>query len=59
MRHAVEFTERPDRFLYGTDWPLSPMDVYPTFVRQLFDEADHPAVFEENARSLFKLSKAG
>lgn len=58
VRHAVEFTERPDRFLYGTDWPLSPMDVYPGFVRQLFDEPDHPLVFEENARALFKLPKA-
>jgi predicted TIM-barrel fold metal-dependent hydrolase len=59
VRPAVEFTERPDRFLYGTDWPLSPMDVYPTFVRQLLDEADHPAVFEENARCLFKLGNSG
>ncbi len=58
VRQAVEFTERPDRFLYGTDWPLSPMDVYPSFVRQLFDEADHQAVFEDNARALFKLPKA-
>lgn len=57
VRHAIEFTERPDRFLYGTDWPLSPMDVYPDFVRRLFDEADHAAVFEENARGLFKLAK--
>lgn len=55
VRHAIEFTERPDRFLYGTDWPLSPMNVYPTFVRQLFSEQHHPAVFEENARALFKL----
>lgn len=57
VRHAIEFTERPDRFLYGSDWPLSPMDVYSNFVRQLFDEADHSAVFEENARNLFKLTK--
>jgi predicted TIM-barrel fold metal-dependent hydrolase len=57
VRHAIEYTERPDRFLYGTDWPLSPMDVYPNFVRQLFDDADHQAVFEDNARDLFKLPK--
>jgi hypothetical protein len=55
VRHAIEFCERPDRFLYGTDWPLAPMDVYPTFVRQLFDESEHEAVFEGNARALFKL----
>jgi predicted TIM-barrel fold metal-dependent hydrolase len=55
VRHAVEFTERPDRFLYGTDWPLAPMNVYPDFVRQLFHERDHQAVFEGNAKALFKL----
>lgn len=55
VRHAIEFTERPDRFMYGTDWPLAPMNVYPNFVRQLFDEAHHEAVFEGNAKSLFKL----
>lgn len=55
VRHAIEFCERPDRFLYGTDWPLAPMDVYPQFVRQLFDERHHEAVFEGNARALFKL----
>ena len=55
VRHAIEFTERPDRFLYGTDWPLAPMNVYPSFVRQLFDERHHQAVFEGNAKSLFKL----
>jgi len=55
VRNAIEFTERPDRFMYGTDWPLAPMNVYPDFVRQLFDEAHHQAVFEDNARSLFKL----
>jgi hypothetical protein len=55
VRHSLEFTERPDRFLYGTDWPLAPMAVYRDFVRQLFDEKDHQAVFEDNAKSLFKL----
>ena len=55
MRHAIEFTERPDRFLYGTDWPLASMNVYPSFVQRLFDERDHEAVFEGNARLLFKL----
>jgi predicted TIM-barrel fold metal-dependent hydrolase len=55
VRHAIEFTERPDRFLYGTDWPLAPMSAYPRFVRELFDEKHHQAVFEDNARALFKL----
>lgn len=55
VRHAIEFTERPERFLYGSDWPLAPMNAYADFVGQLFDERHHQAVFEDNARSLFKL----
>jgi predicted TIM-barrel fold metal-dependent hydrolase len=55
VRHAIEFTERPDRFLYGSDWPLVPMNVYADFVRQLFAEKHHQAVFEDNARELFHL----
>src|SRR3954469_4154552 len=58
VRHAIEFTERPDRFLYGTDWPLSPMDVYPGFVRQLLNDSHYQAVFENNARELFKFPNA-
>jgi hypothetical protein len=32
------------------------MDVYPHFVRQLFAEEHHQAVFEDTARWLFKLA---
>lgn len=55
VRHAIEFTEQPDRFLYGSDWPLAPMNVYADFVRELFDERHHQGVFEDNAKVLFKL----
>jgi predicted TIM-barrel fold metal-dependent hydrolase len=55
VRDAIDYTDRPDRFLYGTDWPLAPMRVYRDFVRRLFDEEHHQAVFEDNAKSLFKL----
>jgi len=55
VRQAIDFTERPDRFLYGTDWPLVPMAVYRDFVRELFAEEHHQAVFHDNAKALFKL----
>lgn len=55
IRQGIEYTERPDRFLYGTDWPLAPMRVYRDFVEQLIPEEFHAAVFHENARALFKL----
>jgi predicted TIM-barrel fold metal-dependent hydrolase len=49
IKQGIVFTERPDRFLYGTDWPLAPMREYQDFVRQLFPEECHQAVFHENA----------
>ncbi|MBA4065869.1 MAG: amidohydrolase [Isosphaera sp.] len=53
VRAAIEFTGAPDRFLFGSDWPLAPVAVYRDFVRTLFPEEEHPAVFRDNARTLF------
>lgn len=55
IKEGIEFTESPEKFLFGSDWPLSPMDVYRDFVRQLFGKEQHQAVFHDNAKSLFKL----
>jgi uncharacterized protein len=52
---ALEYTERTDRFLYGSDWPLAPMAVYRDFVEQIVPEAHRQAVFADNARALFGL----
>lgn len=49
----VEFTGKPDRFLFGSDWPLAPVKVYRDFVRKMVPEEFHAAVFHDNARSLF------
>ena len=51
----IDFTERPDRFLFGSDWPLSPMKVYRDFISELIPESYHKAVFHDNAKALFKL----
>ena len=32
VRRAIRYSERPNRFLYGTDWPLAPMPPYRDFV---------------------------
>lgn len=55
IKEGIEFTETPDKFLFGSDWPLSPIKVYANFVRQLFPEKHHAAVFGGNARALFEL----
>lgn len=53
VREAVEFADAPDRFLFGSDWPLTPTPVYRDFVRQLFPEEHHAGVFGGNAAKLF------
>jgi predicted TIM-barrel fold metal-dependent hydrolase len=55
VRKAFRYAERPNRFLYGSDWPLMPMETYRNFVRSLIPTEHHDAVFEENARTLFRI----
>jgi predicted TIM-barrel fold metal-dependent hydrolase len=55
VRRAFRYAERPNRFLYGSDWPLAPMAAYKDFIAQAIPEIHHPQVFAENARALFRL----
>jgi predicted TIM-barrel fold metal-dependent hydrolase len=57
VRKAILFSECPDRFLFGSDWPLAPLRVYRDFIRELVPEQHHQAVFHDNARALFKLAQ--
>lgn len=50
---AFRYASRPNRFLYGSDWPLAPMPAYRDFIRAAIPEEYHAMVFEENARLLF------
>jgi predicted TIM-barrel fold metal-dependent hydrolase len=52
---AFRYAERPNRFLYGSDWPLAPMADYRDFVRAAIPEVHHQQVFEDNARALFRI----
>ena len=55
VRRAFRYAERPNRFVFGTDWPLAPTAPYKQFVASVIPSAHHPQVFEENARLLFRL----
>jgi predicted TIM-barrel fold metal-dependent hydrolase len=55
LRRAFRYAERPNRFVYGSDWPLAPMAAYRDFIRGAIPEVHHAQVFEENARLLFRL----
>jgi predicted TIM-barrel fold metal-dependent hydrolase len=55
IKQGIEYTEAPEKFLFGSDWPLSPMAVYRNFVRRLFPEKLHAGVFGGTAKALFGL----
>jgi hypothetical protein len=55
LARAFRYAERPNRFVYGSDWPLTPMAAYRDFIRSAIPEAHHQQVFEDNARLLFRL----
>jgi uncharacterized protein len=55
VARAFRYAERPNRFVYGSDWPLAPMAAYRDFVRQAIREPYHALVFEDNARTLFRI----
>jgi predicted TIM-barrel fold metal-dependent hydrolase len=54
LRRAFRYAERPNRFLFGSDWPLAPLAAYRDFVRSALPEIHHPQLFEDNARLLFR-----
>jgi predicted TIM-barrel fold metal-dependent hydrolase len=56
LARAFRYAERPNRFVYGSDWPLAPMGAYSGFIRSAIPETFHAQVFEENARTLFRLA---
>ena len=53
VQKAFRYAERPNRFLYGSDWPLAPMAPYRDFIRSAIPETFHEMVFDESARRLF------
>jgi predicted TIM-barrel fold metal-dependent hydrolase len=52
---AFRYAERPNRFLYGSDWPLAPMAAYRDLIRAAIPAVYHALVFEENASALFRI----
>ncbi len=55
IRKVFDYAERPDRFLYASDWPLAPLATYRDFIREAIPAVFHKAVFYDNAMALFKL----
>ena len=53
LQEAIDYTEAPERFLFGSDWPLAPLASYRDFVRDMFPPKHRAAVFAGNAQDLF------
>jgi predicted TIM-barrel fold metal-dependent hydrolase len=55
LRKSFTYTGRPDRFLYGSDWPLAPMEAYRRLIEACIPKEYHAAVFQKNAQALFRV----
>jgi predicted TIM-barrel fold metal-dependent hydrolase len=55
IREAFAWVENPQKFLYGSDWPLVPMKPYLSFVRRAIDPEHHEEVFYANAKRVFQI----
>jgi predicted TIM-barrel fold metal-dependent hydrolase len=55
LKKAIAYTGRPDRFLYGSDWPLAPMASYRRLIEAIIPNEHHEAVFFKNAERLFAI----
>jgi uncharacterized protein len=55
IRRAFRYAERPNRFLFGSDWPLIPLAPYRQFIASIIPSEFHTDVFEQNSRRLFRI----
>jgi predicted TIM-barrel fold metal-dependent hydrolase len=56
LRTAFRYAERPNRFVFGTDWPLVPIAAYRDFIASVIPEPFHAQIFFENAELLFRVA---
>jgi predicted TIM-barrel fold metal-dependent hydrolase len=60
---AYRWVHSPDKFLYGSDWPITPMKPYIRLIERMLKEATSPEdyehhlerVFSSNAKKLFSI----
>lgn len=55
IEYAWEYVNNPDKFLYGSDWPLVKMADYISVIKKAIPEKSHNKVFYENAKRVFRL----
>lgn len=58
LLHALTFTNNYEKFLFGTDWPLTPIKPYIQFIKDIIPEEYHEDVFYNTALKVFPKIKA-
>ncbi|MFT8321029.1 MAG: TatD family hydrolase [Bacillus sp. (in: firmicutes)] len=53
LKHALVFSDSYDKLLFGTDWPLAPLEDYKNFVKNLIPAKYHEDVFYQTALKIF------
>ncbi|ALC91355.1 amidohydrolase [Bacillus sp. FJAT-18017] len=53
LLHALTFTNNYEKFLFGTDWPLTPIKPYIEFIADVIPKEYHEAVFYNTALKVF------
>jgi uncharacterized protein len=54
VQQAIRYSDRPNRFLYGSDWPLAAMKPYREFIASCVPSIMHEQIFRDNAALLFR-----
>ncbi|MDR0469844.1 MAG: amidohydrolase [Peptococcaceae bacterium] len=55
LKTWIAYTEHYEKFMYGTDWPLSGMPEYIRLFKHIIPEEYQDIFFYENARRIYKL----
>ncbi len=59
IEDVITYAGEPEKFLFGTDWPICNMKSYVEFVRRLqISEHDRQLLLSENSRKLFRIPVA-
>jgi predicted TIM-barrel fold metal-dependent hydrolase len=58
LKKAMGYVDDFKKFVYGSDWPLAPMDAYRRLIESIVPAEAHMAVFRDNALDVFKLKQS-
>ena len=57
IQQGLEYANKYDKILFGSDWPLVPIGPYVDFIKHIIPEKYHEDVFYNNALSVFSKLK--